>query len=386
MADRDREDAPIRRQVRGIVLILLATVAITGCGTPGAPQPPTLNLPQPITDLTAERTADTVRLTWTMSAQTTDKLPVKGAITAHICRRDGDGPCERVASEPVAVAADASFIDTLPSGLLGQSPRLLTYRVEVANRSGRSAGSSNDAYVASGPGVPALTGFRAEVRADGVLLRWTPVQPAGAVGAIRIARERIEQPLPPSLAFSRHNESRQEPAEQTLEVKLKTGAGGTAAAPGPTRAPGVALDRQASFGERYRYRAQREVEITVDGHTLPEVGAWSDPVIVDVRDTFPPAVPVGLLSAPDTEGHAIDLSWTPDTDADLAGYVVYRRDVTASGRAERISNPKAPVPTPSFRDTTAEPGKQYAYTVSAVDRSGNESQPSAETMDILPQQ
>jgi fibronectin type 3 domain-containing protein len=79
----------------------------------------------------------------------------------------------------------------------------------------------------------------------------------------------------------------------------------------------------------------------------------------------------------------MDLSWTPDADADLAGYVVYRRDVTAGGSWERISA-KTVVP-PSYSDAGVVAGHKYAYAVSAVDADGNESEKSGEVVEGLPE-
>ena len=55
---------------------------------------------------------------------------------------------------------------------------------------------------------------------------------------------------------------------------------------------------------------------------------------------------------------------------DVAGYRVYRTEVdTVRGQ------PLIPdlIPTPAFRDTTVQTGHKYRYTVTAVDRAGNES-------------
>jgi hypothetical protein len=87
-----------------------------------------------------------------------------------------------------------------------------------------------------------------------------------------------------------------------------------------------------------------------------------------------------LVSAVDTPSHAVDLSWTPISDPGLAGYIVYRR-VAASGVPQRITPPNKPIPVPAWRDTDITPGERYAYSVSAVDASGNESGRSAEVED-----
>jgi len=57
--------------------VLAMGLAITGCGTPGAPLPPSLKLPDPVTDLSAARTGNQVTLTWTMPKKNKDKLLLK---------------------------------------------------------------------------------------------------------------------------------------------------------------------------------------------------------------------------------------------------------------------------------------------------------------------
>src|SRR5580698_7421935 len=83
-----RNSPPNRPASAHPALLLIATLAIltTGCASPGPPRPPSLNLPRPITDLTAERIGDKVTLQWTTPTKTTDGLLIKGSITAHLCR------------------------------------------------------------------------------------------------------------------------------------------------------------------------------------------------------------------------------------------------------------------------------------------------------------
>src|SRR5260370_7743374 len=54
-------------------LILAAGMLLAGCGTEGAPQAPSLDLPQPVQDLRASRKGDKITLDWTQPAQTTDR-------------------------------------------------------------------------------------------------------------------------------------------------------------------------------------------------------------------------------------------------------------------------------------------------------------------------
>ena len=85
----------------------------------------------------------------------------------------------------------------------------------------------------------------------------------------------------------------------------------------------------------------------------------------------------------DPEARAIDLSWAPNTQRDIAGYIVYRRDTASAAPPGRISPPNqaALLPRPNPL-----PGHRYAYSVSAIDLDGNESPRSAETEESLPQQ
>src|SRR5580700_6727321 len=92
----------------------LLTSGLAGCGTPGAPLPPSLNLPDPVSDLSATRTGDVVNLTWTMPGRNTDKLKLKDNIVVRICRREGEETCTPASPQSgVALAfgpkADGSF-------------------------------------------------------------------------------------------------------------------------------------------------------------------------------------------------------------------------------------------------------------------------------------
>jgi len=82
-------------------------------------------------------------------------------------------------------------------------------------------------------------------------------------------------------------------------------------------------------------------------------------------DTFPPAVPKGI-SAIASEG-AIHLIWEPNSEKDLAGYLVLR-GVDPAETLELIT--PAPIAEPSLKDTV-QPGVAYAYVVRAVDKAGN---------------
>ena len=75
------------------------------------------------------------------------------------------------------------------------------------------------------------------------------------------------------------------------------------------------------------------------------------------------------------------MTWTPNTDAELAGYNVYRRE--EGTRPMKINSELAKIPT--YRDRDIAPGKKYFYSVTALDLRGNESSHSEESAENVPE-
>jgi hypothetical protein len=355
---------------------LAIELAFTGCGTPSAPLPPSLNLPDPVTDLAASRTGNQVSLTWTMPKKNTDKLLLKGNIAARVCRKEDAGACTPLPGDlRFAPGATATFTETLPPALAAGAPRPLTYLVELANRKNRSAGPSNAAVVLAGEAPAPVANLSAEVRKSGVALRWTPDSSAAPQlnhAAIRLHRKLLTPPPEPK---PKSQPGVLAPPPEPVELSLLV----------DFNPQGRALDKEIRFGETYEYRAQRVVRITVGSQTLELPGPLSDPVRVQSLDVFPPAVPTGLAAvaaaASANAEAAIDLSWQPDTEADLAGYVVNRRE--GNENWQRIS-PAQPLIGPAYHDAQVQPGRTYRYAVSAISQSGHESARSAETEETVP--
>jgi fibronectin type 3 domain-containing protein len=165
-----------------------------------------------------------------------------------------------------------------------------------------------------------------------------------------------------------------------MEMKLLVEASGQAG-----RGPDRAIDKDIRFGATYEYRAQRVARVNVDGETLELDGPMSAPVRVEAADVFPPAVPAGLaavaIAGENGAEPAIDLSWQPDIEADLVGYIVYRRE--GGGDWQRIS-PAQPVVGPAFHDAHVQAGHSYIYAVSAIDQGGHVSGRSAEAEETVP--
>lgn len=339
---------------------------MAGCGTPGSPLAPSLNLPDRVTNVAAVRTGTQVTLTWTMPRRNTDKLLLKGNIAVHVCRREGAGACDAAGDLSFAPGAAGSFTENLPAALSSESPRPLSYFVEMRNHKGRSAGLSNAAVVVAGEAPAPVTGLAAEVRKLGIVLRWNA---GDAQQAIRLHRTLVNPPAAkPKQGMSLAAPA--EPVKQDLLVEHDRG---------------VAIDEDIHFGKSYEYRAQRVVQVAAGGKTMELAGELSAPIRVDAQDVFPPAVPTGLAAvataASAETAASIDLSWQPDAEADVAGYYVYRREEETPWR--RISG-EQPVVGPAFHDTDVLAGRTYTYGVSAVDARGNESGRSADAQETVP--
>jgi hypothetical protein len=365
-----------RNQWAALAAALAAGMALAGCGMPGAPQPPSLNLPEAAVDLAASRAGNQVALTWTLPKKNTDKLLLKGNVTVRVCRKEGaGGNCVAAGGELQFVPGTVgSFTETLPTQLAAGAPRPLSYFVELKNHNGRSAGLSNAAIVLAGEAPAPVTGLSAEVRKQGVTLRWTPAEESSPT-TVRLHRKLLTPP-----AAKPHEgllAPQPEPVEQNLLVDR--------CAPDGRNGGCRALDTNIRFGQSYEYRAQRVARVTVEGKTLELASEFSAPVRVEAKDIFPPETPTNLAAVA-TSGEngaapAIDLSWQPVTDTDLAGYAVYRREGEAAW--QRIS-PSEPLTPPAFHDTQVQPGHTYRYAVSAIDQGGHESARSAEAVETVP--
>jgi hypothetical protein len=390
----------------------LLIACATGCASPGPPRPPTLNLPETVKDLTAERVGDEVRLHWTTPEMTTDRIAVKGSMTAEICRiaDQTSQTCTQVTRLPVQ-SGPSQAADTLPQALTVDPAALLAYRVQILNEHGRSAGPSPEAFAAAGAAPPPVEQFRAAPTADGAMLEWLqkpttasveldrlPVGPDGVVlepASPKAKSKSSSKPTPKTRTQKPHADhppkaapaSEPKPLSATppapTEVKLRT--------PNQPADAGGTIDHTAQRGDTYRYTAQRVRSVSLGGHNLELRSAISPPVTVMMRDIFPPHVPTGLEAIPGgatAADRSIDLSWTPNTDADLAGYIVYRQEIDSkgvvTGTVTRLN--QTPVVGPAYRDQTAMAGRRYAYHVTAVDTAGNESAPSADVQETLREQ
>jgi hypothetical protein len=270
----------------------------------------------------------------------------------------------------VAAGKPGSYTDTLPGSLTTGTARPVVYFVELRNGKGRSAGLSNGATVLAGEAPARIEGLKAVVRKQGVVLSWTADETSGGPNeAVRLERTLLSASTKPHGPL----DAPREPDKEILLVDVGA-------------EQGRAIDKSVHFGDKYAYRAQRLSRVIVNGQALDLAGEFSTPVEVEAKDVFPPGVPMGLAAVATAgvngEGPAIDLSWQPDSDGNLGGYVVYRRE--GEGDWRRISGTATTVE-PAFHDAQVEAGHTYRYAVSAVSKDGYESGRSDEAEETVPQ-
>lgn len=110
-------------------------------------------------------------------------------------------------------------------------------------------------------------------------------------------------------------------------------------------------------------------------------GDWSlsSSASLVTADVTAPNAPQGLALAPNDTA-SIYLTWTANSEGDLAGYYLYRStDSTVPQTLQNRVGGSIIVPAlaPSYTDTGLSPGVRYYYKLVAVDYSGNTSQPSS---------
>ncbi|HEX3102951.1 MAG TPA: fibronectin type III domain-containing protein, partial [Terriglobales bacterium] len=142
------------------------------------------------------------------------------------------------------------------------------------------------------------------------------------------------------------------------------------------------LDSGFEWEKTYDYRVTVVTVVNRPGGPEQVEGDDSSPIRVVAHDVFPPATPTGLQAVFSGPGQKpfIDLIWAENSENDLAGYNIYRRD--AGGEPLKVNTDL--VKTPAFRDSNVVPGHEYFYSVSAVDAHGNESPRSEEATESVP--
>jgi hypothetical protein len=367
---------------------IFASVALlAGCAAPGEPVERKAPIPTAIADLAATQQGDTVILTFTLPKDSVEGRELKQPPAIEIFR---DFQNISASPTPTSAPANPTLLVTIPSAMVDQfdtrrqiryedslKPEDFTqhpdtqavYIVRTRTSPKKVSANSNAATLRVVPSPEPITDLKAEITHQGVILTWTPPQKSAVGPAPPIATYRIFRREIPQAAAPAPSNGAQPPHSQNPALPI-----GESATP-PFR------DTQIQFGKTYRYSIR-----SVAQYPDLQIESLDSPVIeVTPLDTFPPAAPQGLVvvlvPAQGAAPSYLDLSWSISAENDIAGYNIYRSE--QEGAAGQKQNPDL-LRTPAFRDMNIVPGHRYFYTVTAVDRVGNESPASAAASGEVP--
>ena len=395
---------------------LIVVLLCVGCGKKGPPLAPLVKLPQAPADLVAARRGDAVDLSFTVPGVNTDgtrpaniagadvyaiSAPVTvpplsdaqllkygtkvGTVTVKAPRdpnltADADDPSDEVDAPegpgleqgavakvqepltrqmltPVAVPLDKNApsppqpVDTTTRPLLGPPATMpvRTYAAFGTSARGKKGPLSRRVTVPLVPPPPPPSGATVAYDESTITLTWPPAGGAAPPASDDLLPSRpIGGAARPAITYNVYDTTNPD-----AFVKL------TAT---PLEATSYA-DKRIVWGEERCYMVVAAQK--VDGATIesePAPAACETPV-----DTFPPAAPKELKAI--AGDGVISLIWEPNTEKDMAGYIVLR-GVEPAETLEPIT--PAPIVEASFKDTV-QPGIVYVYAVRAVDRAGNSS-------------
>ncbi|HEX4642764.1 MAG TPA: hypothetical protein VH161_04830 [Candidatus Acidoferrales bacterium] len=356
-----------------LAFALLACALIAGCAAPGDPVARHPVVPTAVADLGARQYGSAFVLAFTLPTRSLDRQALAEHPSIEIYRAElppGSVPDKQTAwqlaytvpSEQVETYLRGNrveFHDPLaPDEFSRAAGSSLAYKIRTREARARESADSNMVTERIYPAPEAPRDVRINVTATAVTLSWAEaaMPPSASARVYRVYRgvsEGSVENLPRDIS----------------QVKLKS----------PLELAGSSSttefrDVHFEFGTDYVYTVRSAAQF---GATFVE-SADSAPIVLTPREIFPPAAPTNLeltvMPATPQAAAYVELSWEISSEADLAGYSVYRSDV-ADSPGERVSTEI--LPSPTFRDTSVASGKHYFYRVSAVDQAGNESSKSS---------
>jgi len=363
-----------------IFYFLFSILILYGCAAPGEPlerKPPT---PNTVNDLAAFQSGNDVILTFILPRDSVEKREILKPISVNVYRNFE--PVSPLNSPAATAPANPTLLLTIPPAMVdrytvqGRVRFVDSLRAEDFSAAGREAvylvrtfvspkklsSSSNVAALAIYPPANPIADLKAAFSRSGVTLSWTPPEKTLSGTAPNIAFYQIyraEMESAPNAGANPAADGNTEPSNPKVPFARIA----EAASPPYT-------DTQTELGKTYVYSVRSVAQYP--GVQLESVD--SNFASITPKDVFPPPAPQDLVAAfvPAAGGTPayLDLSWSISAATDIAGYNVYRSE-DPSRPGTRVNSEL--LLTPAFRDMNALPGRTYFYTVTAIDRSGNES-------------
>ena len=354
------------------LLCALLAAASAGCGKKGPPLAPVRVEPRPAQGVHVRQIGADVVVVAAVALSRSDGTPLGAGAGLQILRmRPAPG------LRPAAVSARYLLLAFQKEAKVVVS--LSGAGLQQALASGRLVYRDRDAFSAApgGPGPRYLyalqvideKGERSPLSVPQEIELASPARsPAGltavaAEGEVRLSWESGA----PGTAGEVYNVYRRAGARDDLPLEPLNGA------PIPERSY---VDTSFRYGAAYRYSVRA---LLAPPPPLRE-SAPGEEAEVRPLDVYAPKAPTGLAAA--VEGGTIKLYWFPNSEPDLHGYRVYRRQ----GQEEFRPIGEVGAGETSFADATAGRGVRYEYAVTAVDEAEppNESARSEGVSESLP--
>jgi hypothetical protein len=366
-------------------MALTIALAAHACGKRGEPQPPYPRTPQGATELRVAQRGEELEVSYVAPATTTSGFPLP-VLEVELVRADVAGPLDKVARRRWRrVAPGERLVEKTPLPVPGT---LIRTAARARSRGALSALTPVITFTVEVP-PPKPTNLVAQLRPEGVALAWTspfpkptptpaptptptptatpmptpkPTPPATPSAG---ARGPSASPRPSPTPTPTPTPTPRPPPAFWVYRRARTGGSYGGPLNGTPITTTALSDTAARRGENWCYVVRGVVATT-------PVAVESEPseeVCMAVQDVFAPAPPSGVAVLW-REG-AAEVSWSPSAEPDLAGYRVYR--TTGEAAPRRLADP--PPTETSFLERGL-PGGVHAYTVTAVDRDGNESKAS----------
>ena len=255
------------------------------------------------------------------------------------------------------------FLDPVPPAEIQAHPgATVVYRVRARVTDKKVSADSNDASVKLFVVAAPVENLRANLTERGIELTWTATgKTSGGLSVAgseqyHVYRGELDSVTANAAAKNLDQETWKSPLVQIASVQTPE-----------------YRDTAFDYGKRYVYVVRGALNGAGEGLESND----SNSVSLTPKDTFPPAAPQGVVAAVLPEGETgkplVELSWSINVEADLAGYRVYRSDKEGA-RGMLITRDL--LLTPAYEDSSLTSGERYWYSVTAVDRAGNESAPS----------
>jgi hypothetical protein len=393
----------------------ILVIAASGCGKKGPPLPPLVIVPGPVSEVSASRIGDRVRIRfmppakntdnstpadveridmYALSAESTGESPEAGVVIKEgslvgsielpkpAASADGEQPTgprtfnETITTESLKLwkPKEPPSSDRAGGRAASVPPSPAPTAATAATTPATSAGTPPSGGSPGPAGLPGGPAARVEAKPQPMrLYALVPVSARGRRGPASLVSVPLV-PSPPPVASPVVTYT--EKAVALVWVAVDGAAGynvyETVAAGSPVPA-GPPLnesplkepkfeDTRVELGKARCYSVTA-VEI-VQERRIESV--TSAPACVTPVDTFAPPAPTGVAAV--ASPGAMSLIWDPVSASDLAGYVVLRGE--APGDTLQALTPE-PIKESTFRDATVTTGTRYVYAVVAVDTAGN---------------